>query len=117
MIYMTNEIERRFGRKGLQSYFLMPGGIVTELQRYVRDELKKAWSTGEEVSSFWKATVQGTTTTMVATVREVVGRAKAAYIWRAAKRPSPFLREERDPSAWLRTLLMRRRKCSCGTWR
>ena len=33
MIYMTSEIERRYGTEGLHRYSLMPGGIATELQR------------------------------------------------------------------------------------
>ena len=67
-IYMTNEIERRYGSQGLHGLSLMPGGIATELQRYVPDELKKAWSTGEAVQKFWKSTAQGAATTMVAAI-------------------------------------------------
>jgi NAD(P)-dependent dehydrogenase (short-subunit alcohol dehydrogenase family) len=67
-IYMTNEIERRYGSQGLHGLSLMPGGIATELQRYVPDELKKAWSTGEAVQKFWKSTAQGSATTLVAAI-------------------------------------------------
>lgn len=68
MIYMTNEIERRYGSEGLHGLSLMPGGIATELQRYVPDDIKAAWSTGEEVKKYWKSTAQGAATTMVAAV-------------------------------------------------
>ncbi len=68
MIYMTNEIERRYSSKGLHGFSLMPGGIATELQRYVPDDVKAAWSTGEEVQKFWKSIAQGAATTMVAAV-------------------------------------------------
>lgn len=68
MIYMTNEIERKHGSQGLHGLSLMPGGIATELQRYVPDDLKKAWSTGEAVQKFWKSTAQGAATTMAAAI-------------------------------------------------
>lgn len=67
-IYMTSEIERKYGKQGLHGLSLMPGGIATELQRYVPDDLKKAWSTGEAVQKFWKSTAQGAATTMVAAI-------------------------------------------------
>lgn len=68
MIYMANEIERKFGNQGLHGLSLMPGGIATELQRYVPDDLKKAWSSGEAVQNFWKSLAQGAATTMVAAI-------------------------------------------------
>ena len=68
MIYMTSEIERKHGSKGLHGLSLMPGDIATELQRYVLDDIKAAWSAGEEVKRFWKSTAQGAATTMVAAV-------------------------------------------------
>ena len=68
MIYMTNEIERRYGARGLHGYSLMPGGIATELQRYVPENLLKLWSTKEEVQKFWKRKAQCAVTTMVAAV-------------------------------------------------
>lgn len=68
MIYMTSEIERKHGSKGLHGLSVMPGGIATELQRYIPEETKAAWSTGDEVKKFWKSTAQGAATTMVAAV-------------------------------------------------
>lgn len=68
MIYMTNEIERKYASRGLHGLSLMPGGIATELQRYVPDGLKKSWSTGEAVQKFWKSTAQGAATTVVAAI-------------------------------------------------
>lgn len=75
MIYMTTEIDRRYGSRGLHGYSLMPGGIATELQRYIPDDLKKAWSQGEAVQKFWKSTAQGAATTLLAAVsKEWEGR-------------------------------------------
>lgn len=42
-IYMANEIERRYGSKGLHGLSVMPGGIRTSLQEHVPDAVKASW--------------------------------------------------------------------------
>ncbi|KFY11223.1 hypothetical protein V491_07314 [Pseudogymnoascus sp. VKM F-3775] len=42
-IYMANEIERRYGSRGLHANSLMPGGIMTGLQAHIDEETKKDW--------------------------------------------------------------------------
>ncbi|KAM0425341.1 hypothetical protein ACHAPT_009397 [Fusarium lateritium] len=41
-IYMANLVERKYAAQGLHALSLMPGGIITNLQQYVPDEVKQA---------------------------------------------------------------------------
>ena len=68
MIYMTNEIERRYGSRGLHGLSLMPGGIATELQKHVPETTKSAWYSNEDTQKFMKNTAQGSATTILAAV-------------------------------------------------
>lgn len=74
MILMANEIERRYGSKGLHAISLNPGGIDTALQVHVQaqiDEMKK----NPEVRRFMKSPEQGAATTMIAAVdKETEGK-------------------------------------------
>ncbi|KAJ5337130.1 NAD(P)-binding protein [Penicillium brevicompactum] len=68
-IWMTNEIERRHGSKGLHGLSLMPGGIFTGLQRHVDPETLKQWGSSEPVlggQKYGKSPAQGAATTMTA---------------------------------------------------
>ncbi|KEY73227.1 hypothetical protein S7711_04189 [Stachybotrys chartarum IBT 7711] len=65
-IWMTNEIERRYGSKGLHGLSLMPGGIATDLQRYIPSETKEQWALHEPSRKFGKSPAQGAATTMTA---------------------------------------------------
>lgn len=65
-IYMANEIDRRYGPKGLHALSLHPGGIMTGLQIHVSDETKKGWTENEEVGKFFKSPAQGAATTVYA---------------------------------------------------
>lgn len=63
-IYMANEIERRYGARGLHANSLNPGGIHTGLQAYIPDDVQVHW---------WKwpgckSLEQGAATTVVAAV-------------------------------------------------
>ncbi len=65
-IWMTNEIERRYGSKGLHGLSLMPGGIATGLQRHVDTEMPKQWGSSEATQKYGKSPAQGAATTMTA---------------------------------------------------
>ena len=65
-IWMTNEIERQCGAKGLHGLSLMPGGIATDLQRHVDPETLKQWSSSEPAQKYGKSPAQGAATTMTA---------------------------------------------------
>lgn len=65
-IWMTNEIERRYGSKGLHGLSLMPGGVATGLQRHVDPETLKQWGSSEPAQKYVKSPAQGAATTMTA---------------------------------------------------
>ncbi|KAJ8115778.1 hypothetical protein ONZ43_g4591 [Nemania bipapillata] len=67
-IYMANYVDRNFGPLGLHALSLMPGGIMTGLQKYVSEEVKASWTTTPEISNFLKSTEQGAATTVLAAV-------------------------------------------------
>ena len=65
-IYFVNELDRRYGGKGLHGLSVMPGGIMTGLQTHVPEPVKKAWSTNEMMTNFTKSPEQGAATTIYA---------------------------------------------------
>lgn len=73
-IYMANEIERRYGPKGLHALSIQPGGVITGLLKVdekALEELKKDWS----IMKFIKSPEQGAATTVWAAVgKEWEGR-------------------------------------------
>ncbi|KAL8665074.1 MAG: hypothetical protein Q9168_007776 [Polycauliona sp. 1 TL-2023] len=74
-IYMANEIERRYGSKGLHGLSVMPGGIRTGLQGNVSDSVKASWDENLEVKNYMKSPAQGAATSVYAAVsKEWEGR-------------------------------------------
>ncbi|KAI0450041.1 short chain dehydrogenase [Xylaria acuta] len=67
-IYMANYVDRNFGPRGLHALSLMPGGIMTNLQKYVPEDVKRGWHESPETVNFLKSTEQGAATTVVAAV-------------------------------------------------
>ena len=63
-IYMANEIERRYGSRGLHGYSLHPGGISTGLQIHMSDEVKASFSTDENTMNYMKSVSQGAATSV-----------------------------------------------------
>jgi NAD(P)-dependent dehydrogenase (short-subunit alcohol dehydrogenase family) len=63
-IYMANEIEKRYGAKGLHANSLMPGGIMTGLQQHVPEDVKAGWRQFVGM----KSAEQGAATTVLAAV-------------------------------------------------
>lgn len=71
-IYMANEIERRYGERGIHAFSLHPGGIWTGLQVHMDTERYKR---DPEVTKFMKSVEQGAATTVYAALdREMEGR-------------------------------------------
>ncbi|KAI0516860.1 putative oxidoreductase,short chain dehydrogenase [Xylaria bambusicola] len=67
-IYMANYVDRNFGPKGIHALSLMPGGIMTNLQKHVPEETKEGWKKDPFISNFMKSPEQGAATTIVAAV-------------------------------------------------
>ena len=67
-IYFANEIERRYGSKGLHATSLHPGGIATGLQVHVGMENIK--SDDPKVDNYMKDTAQGASTSVYAALSE-----------------------------------------------
>ncbi|KAI0508877.1 short chain dehydrogenase [Xylaria bambusicola] len=66
-IYMSNYVDRNFGPRGLHALSLMPGGIMTNLQKHVTEEEKQGWFI-PEIQKFLKGVEQGAATTVYAAV-------------------------------------------------
>ena len=70
-IYMANEIENRYGAKGLHGLSLHPGGIWTGLQKFIPEETMKEWKARPNVENMLKSTEQGAATSVLAAVGKV----------------------------------------------
>ncbi|RAK97527.1 short-chain dehydrogenase/reductase [Aspergillus ibericus CBS 121593] len=74
-IYMANEIERRYGSRGLHATSLHPGVIATSLGRHMTEEQIQGLLHDETVKKVLKSPAQGAATTMWAAVgREWEGK-------------------------------------------
>jgi NAD(P)-dependent dehydrogenase (short-subunit alcohol dehydrogenase family) len=69
-IYFANEIERRYGPKGLHAISLHPGIIQTNLSQYLGQEFLEALATNESLLKSMKSTSQGAATTIYAALSE-----------------------------------------------
>lgn len=67
-IYMANEIESRYGSKGLHGISLMPGGIWTGLQKFISEEQMEKWKARSNVENTLKSAEQGAATSVLAAV-------------------------------------------------
>jgi NAD(P)-dependent dehydrogenase (short-subunit alcohol dehydrogenase family) len=70
-IYFANEIERRYGDKGLHGLSLHPGGIWTGLQVHTPAETMAAFKADKELAKYMKSVEQGAATTVWAAVGKV----------------------------------------------
>lgn len=74
-IYMANEIDRRYGSRGLHGFSLHPGGIATGLQIHMSKEQTAAFSADEKTRQYMKSIPQGAATSVYAAVsREWEGK-------------------------------------------
>lgn len=67
-IYMANEIERRYGSKGLHATSVHPGVIKTGLGRYLTQDQIDSLTSNEKIARYWKSPEQGAATTVWAAV-------------------------------------------------
>jgi NAD(P)-dependent dehydrogenase (short-subunit alcohol dehydrogenase family) len=67
-VYMANELDRRYGHKGLHATSLHPGGIMTRISRHVGSEFVKQFTEDPVFSKLLKSPEQGAATTVIAAV-------------------------------------------------
>ncbi|KAF5664672.1 WW domain-containing protein [Fusarium denticulatum] len=67
-IYMANEIERRYGSRGLHATSLNPGGIATGLTQHVDPAMLQAMQQDEALFRTMKSPEQGAATTVWAAI-------------------------------------------------
>lgn len=67
-IYMANEIDRRYGSQGLHATSLHPGGIVTDISRFIGPEFVAQIVSNEAIAKTLKSPQQGAATTVIAAV-------------------------------------------------
>lgn len=68
-IYFANEIERRYGSRGLHATSLHPGGIATGLQVHVDPAMSAGWD-NENVRNYMKSPEQGASTSVYAALSD-----------------------------------------------
>ena len=74
-IYMANEIDRRYGSRGLHAWSLHPGGIMTNLQQHIESETAKQMFDNDAARSTMKSPAQGAATSVYAAIaKELEGR-------------------------------------------
>ncbi|KAJ4146736.1 hypothetical protein BFJ70_g6380 [Fusarium oxysporum] len=74
-IYLANEIERRYGSKGLHALSLHPGIIQTNLSQYLSKEVLESLAGNESLNKSMKSVPQGAATTLYAALsKEWEGR-------------------------------------------
>ncbi|KAH8802606.1 hypothetical protein F5884DRAFT_802425 [Xylogone sp. PMI_703] len=69
-IYMANEIDRRYGSKGLHATSLHPGTIETPLGKHMDPQMVAAFKSDEGLMKKLKSPQQGAATTIMAAVGE-----------------------------------------------
>ncbi|GJD01592.1 short-chain dehydrogenase [Colletotrichum higginsianum] len=91
-IHFANELDRRYGSKGLHALSLMPGGIRTPLQRHV-PELMEALN-DPEIAKWMKTPEQGAATSVWAAVAKELEGKGGRYLDDVAEA------EEVTPEGW-----------------
>lgn len=87
-IYMANEIERRYGSKGLHGLSVMPGGIRTGLQEHVPDAVKESWDYDPEINNYMKSPAQGAATSVYAALSKEWEGKGGRYLEDCAEAPA-----------------------------
>ncbi|KAF5011211.1 hypothetical protein FDECE_2665 [Fusarium decemcellulare] len=80
MVWTANEIERRYGPRGLHAYSLHPGAIATGLQKHVTKELQEQWSTTKDLHKLFKSMEQGAATTVWAALAKELEGSGGKYL-------------------------------------
>ncbi|KAF7586248.1 hypothetical protein BBP40_009199 [Aspergillus hancockii] len=80
MIWAANEIDRRYGSRGLHAYSLHPGSIASGLQKHATDDLRKQWSTIPGLTASGKSLEQGAATTVWAATAGILEEQGGLYL-------------------------------------
>jgi len=75
VVWTVNEIDRRYGSKGLRAFSVNPGGIMTDLQRHLPDQ-----SMFEGLEKHFKSLKQGAATTVWAATAAALDGQGAKYL-------------------------------------
>ncbi|KAH7006905.1 hypothetical protein EDB80DRAFT_880429 [Ilyonectria destructans] len=79
-IYMANEIERRYGLRGLHAVSLMPGVIMTGLQKHMDSDSQAKYKADEEIIQFAKSPEQGAATAVWAAIANELENKGGVYL-------------------------------------
>ncbi|KAH8204853.1 hypothetical protein TruAng_001042 [Truncatella angustata] len=91
-MYMANYVDRYYGQQGLHALSVMPGGIITNLQKNMSEAAKQSWTENEQLMKWMKSPEQGAATTMVAALsKEWEGKGGKYLEDCAVARPSPLI--------------------------
>ncbi|KAF5555863.1 alcohol dehydrogenase [Fusarium mexicanum] len=86
-IYLANEIDRRYGSQGLHATSVHPGGIMTELARYMPPEVLQALASSDTAKKTLKSPEQGAATTVWAAIGKQWENAGGKYLENCQEAP------------------------------
>lgn len=84
-IYMTNEIERRYGSRGLHATSVHPGMINTALMQYMDPAMVEALKSNKEMYKVMKSPEQGAATTVWAAIGQEWEKKGGEYLAECGK--------------------------------
>jgi NAD(P)-dependent dehydrogenase (short-subunit alcohol dehydrogenase family) len=84
-IYMTNEIERRYGLRGLHATSVHPGGIATGLMQHVDPAVIQGMQKDENLVKMMKSPEQGAATTVWAAIGQEWEKKGGEYLAECGK--------------------------------
>ncbi|KAK6079753.1 oxidoreductase [Seiridium cupressi] len=67
-IYAANYVDRHYDPRGLHALSVMPGGILTNLQKHMNKSAKQSWTENEQLMKWLKSPEQGAATTVLASL-------------------------------------------------
>lgn len=85
-VWMANEVDRRYGAKGVHAFSVHPGGISTSLARHMDPAMTVGFDTMKEVKSI----EQGAATTVWAAVSSELEGRGGKYLEDVNIAPAPF---------------------------
>jgi NAD(P)-dependent dehydrogenase (short-subunit alcohol dehydrogenase family) len=84
-IYMANEIERRYGSRGLHATSIHPGGILTGLMQHMDPVLRENMKKDEKLYKMMKSPEQGAATTVWAAIGQEWEKKGGEYLAECGK--------------------------------
>ena len=78
--YLANEIDRRYGTKGLHATSLHPGGVGTNISRNLGPEFVQYIMSNEAIVKILKSLEQGAATTVIAAIGKEWGNKGGKYL-------------------------------------